>query len=382
MNADFNPIRLLNQMPPRLSGMICLVILLVILAAGLWPFNFFPKNKVRWLPDRNGVNFYGQGIIFSPAVFGPAQEPPFQDYSITLELWLRPLLETGNLPHILTLSDGKTPDIFLIGQWKTHLVIRSRSGTPSTGKRGKPYQEIGLSNALLKNQDVFITITSGSDGTVIYINGLQKRAYPRHRLLSERTSGSIRMVLGNSPTGESYWNGDLLGLAIYDLALSADQVLSSYETWTRKAPHSNETGEGCLGMYRLQEKTGRIVHNSCGPEFALAIPATFKPLQRIILDPPWRHFQLNGSFVSDVTVNIVGFIPLGLFFAVFLQKATQLRPYLVYTSILLIGFGLSLFIELTQVYLPTRYSQLADVMCNVTGTIVGLLIIRIFRRHI
>ena len=34
---------------------LCLAVLLSILVAGLWPFNFFPENRVEWLPDRDGV---------------------------------------------------------------------------------------------------------------------------------------------------------------------------------------------------------------------------------------------------------------------------------------------------------------------------------------
>lgn len=380
MNAAIKSIRRLNEMSPRLSGTICLAILLIILAAGLWPFNFFPKNKVEWMPDRDGVHFYGQGMIVGSEDWNQEQKPLFPDRSITLELWLRPLLETGNLPHILTLYDGNAPDISLIGQWKTHLIIRSRPDNRFAGKRGKPYQEIGLHNVLLKNRDLFITITSGSDGSVIYINGRLARTYPRHRLLADTTSGNVRMILGNAPTGESYWNGDLMGVAIYNRALSADQVSRSYETWNSPTPHPNPAGEGCLGMYLFQEKAGTVVHSACGPGFALAMPTTFKPIQRTVLSPPWQDFQWGWSIVSDVAVNIAGFIPLGFFFAAFLQRSTQRREYFVYAATLLMGFGLSLAIELTQVYLPTRYSQLTDLVCNVAGTILGLLLSKISPR--
>jgi VanZ family protein len=380
MEAECKAWQKLDQMHSRTLGIICIVIVLITLVAGLWPFNFFLGNKVEWLMDRNGVHFYGQGMIISTEALNDFQNPSFPDRSITLEFWLRPLSVTRNLPHILTLYDGKAPDIALVGQWKTHLIIRSRTDNPSAHKRGKPYQEIGLSNALLKNRDVFITITSGSDGSVIYINGRLAQAYPRHRLLAETTPGDVRMIIGNGPTGKSYWNGNLMGLAVYNGALSADQVFSSYKIWTGHAAPPNSTGEGCLGMYFFQEKAGTVVHNACGPGFALAMPTTFKPLQRIVLSPPWQDFRWDWSFVSDVAVNIAGFIPLGFFFSVFLWRSTQRGKYFVYTTTLLMGFGLSLAIELTQVYLPTRYSQLADLVCNVAGTILGLVIFCIFHR--
>jgi hypothetical protein len=48
-----------------LLGIICLLITVTLLVAGLWPFNFIPGNKVEWLQNGNGSRFYGQGIVFS-----------------------------------------------------------------------------------------------------------------------------------------------------------------------------------------------------------------------------------------------------------------------------------------------------------------------------
>ncbi|MDP1990629.1 MAG: LamG-like jellyroll fold domain-containing protein [Syntrophales bacterium] len=224
----------MNDMKPRLLGTICLAILLIILVAGLWPFNFLSGNKVAWLPDQDGVHFYGQGIIASPEVLNKEQKLLFPDKSITLEMRLRPLLVTGNLPHILTLYDGRTPDIFFVGQWKSHLIIRSRTDNPAMRKKGKTYGEIGLNNALLKDQDCFLTITSGIGGTAVYINGKLMRSYANYNMLTGITERPVSLVLGNSPTGESYWNGNLTGLAIYNRVLPTDQVLKSYGTWTGK----------------------------------------------------------------------------------------------------------------------------------------------------
>jgi glycopeptide antibiotics resistance protein len=104
------------------------------------------------------------------------------------------------------------------------------------------------------------------------------------------------------------------------------------------------------------------------------IPEVFTPLQHIVLSPPWDDLRWILSSIQDVTINIVGFIPFGFLCAAFLCKVkrrSKIAPYL-YTA--LIGLGFSLAIELLQVYLPTPYSELSDVICNVTGTIIGLAI--------
>ncbi len=361
-------------------GIICLFVVLGILVAGLWPFNFFPENTVSWMADRKGVQFNGKGIVISNDPWLKDKEPLFPDNSISLHLWLRPLTETKDLPYIVTMYDGRAPDVFMIGQWRSHLVIRSRLDHPAMGKRGQPYQEIGLENALLKNQDVFISITSGPEGSMVYLNGRHVQSYPQYRLLAGARSGNVRFIFGNAATGHSGWTGSLLGLAIYDHVLTAVQVSGNYQSLLLNDPFLIKGGGDPLGLYDFSERRGAIIHNSVAANDALVIPKMFVPVKRRILEPPWQDIRWSSSFVRDVAINIAGFVPLGFFLAVFVRKTTQIGNGRLYLLIALSGFGLSLAIELLQVYLPTRYSQLSDVLCNSTGTILGLIIFRMYEK--
>jgi len=47
----------------------------------------------------------------------------------------------------------------------------------------------------------------------------------------------------------------------------------------------------------------------------------------------------------------------------------------------ILGMGLSLAIELSKAYLPTRDSSLADVASNFAGTILGIVIFQIFPQN-
>lgn len=358
------------------------VVLFVICAGmlitGLWPFDFRPINKVAWLGDRNGVNFYGQGTIVSSNIWNKKDKELFPDKSISLELWLHPLKETNSLPRILTFYDEKTPDIIFLGQWKSHLDIRTRTDDPAVRKTGKSYQEMGLMNALLKDREAFITVTSGKEGSAIYLNGKLARTYPRRQLLSGYNGEPVRLILGNVTTGESYWTGYLSGLAIYNRALAANQVFSSYHDWVHKGTLPAK-GNGCIALYLFDERKGSIVDDHLNFDNQLVIPEIFEPVKLTVLSIPWHYddFQWNRSFFQDVSINIVGFIPFGFFCAGMLLNTRRFWIAAVYMITLLSGFGLSLAIELLQSYLPTRDSSLVDLICNVAGTIMGVIIFHI-----
>jgi hypothetical protein len=377
MNPTVGHISQLHEKNPRLLRVICLIILLILIVAGLWPFNFRAKNKVTWLKNQNGVHFYGQGIIVSSDIRGRGEKLPFPDKSITLEIWLRPLLETGSLPHILTLYDGKSPELFLVGQWKSHLVIRSRIEDPAARIRDKPYREIGLQNGLLKNQDTFITITSGAGGTAIYVNGKRIQSYSNYNMLAALTERPLRFILGNSSAGESFWSGNIMGFAVYNRVLTTAQVFKSYQTWTGKDPPLVSADGGCLGMYLFDERKGTTIHNETDVNDALVIPEIFKPVQRRILSPFWQGYRWILSSVQDIIINVIGFIPFGFFFSALLVKITGQRRLLTCFAVIILGLGLSLAIELIQAYLPTRDSSLTDVVMNSIGTILGVVIYQI-----
>jgi len=73
-----------------------------LLLAGLWPFNFFPKNVVRWLPNQDGLDFYGNEISEAFCAGGAAlSSNPLESKdpnapmkgAVSMEVWLQPSSE-------------------------------------------------------------------------------------------------------------------------------------------------------------------------------------------------------------------------------------------------------------------------------------------------
>ena len=368
-------LRLITNITLKYLGGICLIILVIILIVGLWPFNFFPKNKVVWLQDKNGVYFSGQGMILSSDPLNDPQQLLLNKKSITIEILIHPTEEPQNgIKRILSIYDGEGSEITFFGQWKKHLIIQSRIRKP-VGKIS--HSEIGVDYALGKDQDYLLSITSGTEGTAIYINGQPAQTYPHHRLLGSITSKKIGFILGNSPVGKNSWKGRITRLAIYNRTFPAEQVFKHYQSYLENNFTTHPEKEGCIGLYLFNEKQGAVIKDYSNLNNHLTIPVLFRPVKKIILELPWQDFRWNWSFVQDTIVNLLGFIPLGFFFTAFLLKASEWKKKIIYIGVAATGFAISLTIELSQIYLLSRYSQLGDVICNSVGTVLGILILHL-----
>jgi glycopeptide antibiotics resistance protein len=80
----------------------------------------------------------------------------------------------------------------------------------------------------------------------------------------------------------------------------------------------------------------------------------------------------NSSFFQDQVNNILLFTPLGFGFASLLQRM-KMKPVTQFIIVILLSAGLSLTVEVLQVFLPSRTPTPADVFNNTIGGFVGLI---------
>ncbi len=348
-----------------------LLCLMILLLAGLWPLNFNPPNMVDWFPHQNGIRFSGKGMVYGPNPFKSSKDPEFRN-ALTIELWARPYSNRyWGLPRILTFCDIRKADTFFIEQWRSDLILRyERKGGGKSG--GKSYRQIGFPGAFVDGARHFISITSGPAGTTFYLDGRPVKNYRLFSLPVENVELSEYVVLGNSSSGQEQWKGSLTGLAFYDRCLSAEEVYQDYRSWTQNG-HPGAPEEGLVALYLLDEGGGHLLRNHRGPAQDLEFAEAFRPLKRIILELPWLGFRFNPTYLQDVAINVLGFVPFGFFLAALLMNTPSLSRRRAYVLTLLVGGTISLLIELTQAFLPTRNSNLRDLLCNLFGTALGLL---------
>lgn len=341
---------------------------------GLWPLNFWPENQVHWLDRRNGVQFHrrgtssktpGWGVVYSATdmdipSMGHAFEPA------TIEIYVESRAAAGpGLAYILSVYDADATESLVIGQWKSYLEVQHWDNGS-----GHKYRGIDLKDALLKDSRVLITIASAEDRTDIFVNGELARSSSRASFLGlERFRG--RLLLGNSPTGQNPWAGNLYGLALYRGCLLPEQVGQDYRYWTDTTETTAERQHHPIVLYAFDEREGTCVHNRVDAKNHLTIPRTYRSLRRDILTPFWRHVEFDRGFAVDVIINVFGFVSFGFCLARCLRQGQQLPSAWALLAAILAGAVLSLSIEIAQVALPGRCSSSLDLICNTFGAGLG-----------
>ena len=345
-----------------------------MLLAGLWPLDFRPVNNVWWLSDNGGLHFEGPngsskdnagGIVFTPDPLTHPDTSLFKKGEISIELWLRPAIEQHNgVPKIVTFYDAHNSEKLIIGQWKSYILARL---APPDYRNKKPFREIGARTAMLAGQVNFVTLTSSKDGSSIYLNGEPDRRSKDFRLLADsETLAGYRSYLGNALDIAGPWSGDIFGFAIYGKALTEAEVQQSYRQWTQYSELTSNDHNGVIARYEFNGESGLRISNTAGPFNPLFVPEHLVFSQKALAKP-----DIYRNNVKDVILNIVGFIPFGVVFALLSSKVLNWPPGRACLVTILAGVLISLFIEVVQAYLPTRHSSQSDLICNALGTVIG-----------
>jgi len=346
-----------DRFTARIPASVCLLVLCGILLAGLLPFRG-PRNGVTWLGNQSGVRLSGHSTLWSSGSF-PVLDGGNGD-SCSIEMWLQPGLARDS-SIILSFSTPENPLELTLHQYRSLLIVETR--VPGGWH---PASIIGADGVFRQGTPVFVTISSGREQTAMYVNGALARTFPGSRIGPDCRG---RLVFGTSPTMDESWRGQVRGLALYGGELTADQVRQHYETWTRGGSPAISDREDAVGLYLFNERSGDVVHNSIATGINLEIPARYKLVHQLFLQPFWHEYKPTGAYWKDILINIVGFMPLGFFFFAYWSAVRPIRRAALVTTVL--GFAVSLTIEVLQSQIPTRDSGTTDLITNTLGTFLG-----------
>jgi hypothetical protein len=261
---------------------------------------------------------------------------------------------------------------FALRQFQSGLVLERERPVPASQKA-----VIYVGEVFSPLKPAFVTITAGASGTSTYVDGTLVKRVPDFALSSRDLTGQF--VVANHPTKAYSWSGQIKGLAIYDRELSAAEVSQSVVNWTKGTLGStvpdSANRNGVVARYAFDEGKGIVAHNQVDSAMDLLIPKRFFVLHQQFLELPWDEFRPGWRYWKDIGVNVVGFIPLGLFFYAYFSQMWKLEKSAALTIAL--GFAVSLTIEVLQSFLPTRDSGTTDLITNTFGTALGVMVFRL-----
>jgi VanZ family protein len=349
----------------RCLGILCGIVLIGVLICTLWPFNPFPSNQVSWLPEANGVQFGNHGVVISktPLLAGATDARN----SCSLELLLQP----AEIERVYTILNFYTPDNpgqFRVRQYRDGLLV---SRNVLDGRNKMKTEKFDVPHAFQGGKLLLLTIASGPNGTNVYLNGRQAQVFPKFTISKSDLSGQI--VMGTSAVYYEPWPGEIRGLAIYSKELTPVEVRLHYENWTARGDEPADL-EGAIARYSFAEGTGHEIHNAVASGPDLEIPGSFMVPHKALLESPGKEFAADRRYLSDLLLNIVGFVPVGFLVCAYLGATRSRQNAILYA--ILAGGLLSFVIEVMQAYIPQRVSGTTDIVTNTLGAALGTALAR------
>lgn len=352
-----------NALNPSYLRPALILLLAILLFAGLYPFNFFPTNQVSWV-HRRGLGFRGYG-----EVRGQWNSPPVSSADstgdsagITIELWVTCWQDGPKISDLVSVYQSPDREPFAIEQSSADLVV---AGVVRNLQGQRISRHLTIDDSLHTGNRRFITIASHRSGTVLYLEGEPQKTYPGLELEPQNLVGTV--LLGQTPNGHQEWRGDIRGLAIYSRMLDAEEVAANYSAWRQGNLPELQRRAPKFAIYPFDEGSGTVVHDQGNLSGDLTIPRSLTALNPTVLAVPTRR---NFTDVSDVSLNIFGFIPFGVLLTLYWKSKGWTNNKAVLVAVAS-GLTVSLVIELLQVFLPSRDSSLLDVVNNTLGTGLG-----------
>ena len=297
----------------------------------LYPFDWRSPhplpNNARYAAD-GGLVFPigGQGVAKSPAAPGWLSSA-IGSHRLDVSLRARPFSGAQFGPaRLVTLSENQSRRNFMIGQKGANLIVRVRTAwTTGNGVPNYVIEDVFATDAWV---DIDVAIRPG----MLRVTAAGKRARfalpPDPMALWEPHH---RLALGNEVSHNRPWVGE-------------------------------------LARAEIGTKGARVDYARPG---TLAIPEQLRPYR-----PNLRLVPLRDLGRRDGISNFFGFIPLGALAGALIAGF----PAAPIVAIAAVG-GYSLALEILQIWVPSRFSSINDVILNTLGGAAGVLILLAIRRR-
>lgn len=224
--------------------------------------------------DPSAVHWTETGLEIARPTIITAGDPPVRlfdavraAHAVTIEAWITPANATQEGPaRIVTLSSGVLARNFTLGQQRDQFDVRFR--TTTTNPSGQP--SLPSAPGAAGPAPTHVVYTRATDGrAAVYVNGSVSAQSQVDGDLSS-WDRSFQIALGNELSGDRPWLGTLHLVALYDRALSADEVQRNRAAGARAdGPAALAGHNGLQALYTFDAGDGDLVRDESGVESPL-----------------------------------------------------------------------------------------------------------------
>jgi VanZ family protein len=291
--------------------------------AGLQPFEFVsPASRNGAVIGKEFLSFTGNSLLVSE---GP---PPWLREAMNAEtlrvtLDVRPAdLDQRGPARLFSVGRDTTVRNLTVGQLGADMVLRvRRTGTDVNGKPDLVARDVFAEGRWTK-----IDVRVVGDAIEVLVDGVSKVREDVRGDLFSRWDPAMPLALGNEPSGNRPWRGDM--------------------------------------------RAAGVVVGSTVVDYVSAVALLDRPPVIVSVHQPPSLVPFSSTDLGDAVINLFGFVPLGFLAAT--GRGRRSRAW----CVLAIGFAVSVAIECAQLFLPFRHPSVTDVILNTCGTALGLALAR------
>jgi len=366
-----------------------LIIVYIFILSGflLWPYDFISKTKndTHWIENSNGIEFLGIGQAVSNASTKELFDRLVNGKGMTLEVWLETEdLNQAGPARILTYSKNKGLCNFNLAQAFDKLIFRLRTTKTSLGGASP---SLVIPDTFSSRSLKHVVITYDFSDQKVYFNGEQRAQSTVLKGDFSNWDPSYELVIGNEVTGDRPWKGKIYYVAVFDRGLTELEIHQNYISRLRMLKEggikpSSLSTKYPITRYIFDEGKGDVIHDSglSLKPVNLFIPEYIKYKKESFFSYLKKSLKSMSRF-SDLIINILIFIPLGILINGALRKRYGLKMKISIIA-LFTGTLFSLSVESLQYFSMTRNSSLIDVFTNMTGVAIGVVLYRVYNFYL
>jgi hypothetical protein len=230
------------------------------LSGNLIPLNLTLREPKNATASPQGLVLQGKPSITTDSPADGLSAQLQRSGALSLEVWIHPQSVSQNGPaRVLTLSRNGNERNFTLGQDGDKMDFRLR--TTATSTNGIP--SLVTKSGVVQTAPMHVVCTHSRDGrTQVFVNG-KMVAEQQIKGDFSNWSSDYRLAVGNELTGDRPWAGSISLAAIFNRALSSEEVERNYQAGLPDTAESQRLTRADLNARHFETNIAPILARHC-----------------------------------------------------------------------------------------------------------------------